>query len=444
MTKSSHAARVAAVAGMASLALVLGACGEPSPSTGPSSGTASGTPSTSGEKLTLTVATFSEFGYADLYKEYMKEHPNVTIVEKKAATGADARTNMMTKLAAGSGLSDIEAVGNDWIAELLPYADKFNDLGSPDINSRWADWVNKMATAPDGTLIGYGTDLGPMALCYRGDLFAKAGLPSDRDAVTQLLGGKDATWERYFEVGHQFQEKSGGVKWLDATVFLYQPSLSQLPVTFENTDGSVLDLATNEPIKKVYDLLTAPDTVDLSAHLAGFSPDWVSAFQQGSFATMLCPAWMTTIIEGNSAGVVGWDMADVVPGGGANSGGSYLTVPKQTKHPDEAKALAAWLTAPEQGATVFTSVGNYPSQIEAQNAPDVKSKVNPFFNNAPVGQIYASRAAAITGISFRSENYQTVRKIVNNAINRVDIDQTDDPATSWDKAVQEFNGLGLS
>ncbi len=63
---------------------------------------------------------------------------------------------------------------------------------------------------------------------------------------------------------------------------------------------------------------------------------------------MLAPSWMLGVIEGNAAGVEGWDIANVFPGGGGNWGGSFLTVPAQSEHPEEAKALADWLTAPEQ------------------------------------------------------------------------------------------------
>ena len=33
----------------------------------------------------------------------------------------------------------------------------------------------------------------------------------------------------------------------------------------------------------------------------------------GEFATMLCPAWMLGIIEGNAPDVKGWKVANVVP-----------------------------------------------------------------------------------------------------------------------------------
>ena len=64
-----------------------------------------------------------------------------------------------------------------------------------------------MATDPDGKLIGYGTDSGPEAICYRKDLFEKAGLPSDRDSVAKLL---DGDWDNYFKVGQQFMAANTG------------------------------------------------------------------------------------------------------------------------------------------------------------------------------------------------------------------------------------------
>ena len=45
----------------------------------------------------------------------------------------------------------------------------------------------------DGKLIGYGTDIGPEAICYRADLFKKAGLPTDRVLVS--LAGKSVRTE---------------------------------------------------------------------------------------------------------------------------------------------------------------------------------------------------------------------------------------------------------
>ncbi|MEI2825945.1 MAG: extracellular solute-binding protein [Dermatophilaceae bacterium] len=72
--------------------------------------------------------------------------------------------------------------------------------------------------------------------------------------------------------------------------------------------------------------------------------------------------------------VKGWDIADTFPGGGGNWGGSFLTVPTQSKNPQEAKALAAWLTAPEQQIKAFKAKGTFPSQTAgAREDPELTS-----------------------------------------------------------------------
>jgi len=194
----------------------------------------------------------------------------------------------------------------------------------------------------------------------------------------------------------------------------------------------------------MYDQITKAATTDkLSAGYEQWSEDWVNGFQQSKFATMLCPGWMLGVIEGNAKGVKGWDIANVFPGGGGNWGGSYLTVPAQGKHPEEAKALAAWLTAPEQQIKAFKTKGTFPSQVEALDDPELLDYTNEFFNNAPVGKIYSERAKAVTVQPHKGPNFFAITTIVTDAMTRVDVDKTDDAASSWDKALTEFDQLGL-
>ena len=75
-----------------------------------------------------------------------------------------------------------------------------------DLEGRWLDWKEKGATDSEGNLIGYGTDIGPEGVCYRSDLFAAAGLPTDRDEVAKLLQGD---WANYFKVGADYTAKTG-------------------------------------------------------------------------------------------------------------------------------------------------------------------------------------------------------------------------------------------
>ncbi|OKL54163.1 ABC transporter substrate-binding protein [Bowdeniella nasicola] len=415
---------------MAAAALALSACG----SGGKSEPAATETDPNA--KVTLTVATFNEFGYEDLFKEYMDAHPNVTIEHRKAATTDEARDNLNTRLAAGSGLSDIEAVEVDWLPELLQYADKFHDLSGDDVKDRWLDWKTEGATDSSGRLIGYGTDIGPEGVCYRSDMFEKAGLPTDREEVAKLLQGD---WDTYFKVGKEFTEKTK-IPFFDSGEAMFQGMINQLETPFENPDGTPIPLDQNKPIKEVYDKIMA--NLSSSAHYSQWSDDWSASFQKDGFATMLCPGWMLGVIEGNAAGVKGWDIANVFPGGGGNWGGSYLTVPEQTEHFAEARALAAWLTAPEQQVKAFKAKGTFPSQLKALEASELKSMTNEFFNNAPTGKILADRAAAVSVKPFKGPNYFAIRATITDAINRVETG-TDTPEASWQKAIEAYQALGL-
>lgn len=388
----------------------------------------------------ITVATFNEFGYEDLIKEWNEANPDIQVEHKKAATSNEARDNMNTRLAAGSGLADIEAIEVDWLPELMQYPDQFVDLNDPSVDGRWLDWKTEAATV-DGKLIGYGTDIGPEAVCYRADLFEAAGLPADREEVAKLLEGD---WDKYFEVGRQFVAKSDAA-WYDSAGATYQGMLNQMEEPLENPDGTPKPLADNADIKALYDrILQASVDDELSAGLAQWSEDWTNGFQNDAFATMLCPGWMLGVIEGNAQGVEGWDIANVFPGGGGNWGGSYLTVPSQGKHTDAAKKVAAWLTAPEQQAKAFASKGTFPSQVEALEDSGVLESTNAFFNDAPVGEILAERAQAVTVTPYKGPNFFAITTVVTDAITRVDVDGTDDAASSWEKALSDYSALGLS
>ncbi len=438
MTTSWKKAVLAAGLGMS---LLLSACGggagNSQSSGGASDAASGGAAAGDGGQITLTVSVFNDFGYEALYKEYMELNPNIKIEEKRTPSGQNAREYLSTQLAAGSGLADIEAVEGDWMPEVILYEDRWVDLTDPALEGRWLDWKAAKATTADGKLLGYGTDSAPNALCYRTDAFAAAGLPTDRNEVAALLQGD---WANYFKVGQDFVAKSNGMAWFDSSTTVFQGMISQLPNAFENSDGTPIPLDQNTEIKKVYDLLSA--NINLSAHLKAWETDWNASFADPKFATIACPSWMAGYIEQQAAGTTGWDIAPVFPGGGSNSGGSFLMVSQESQHQEEAKKLAAWLTAPEQQLKTFASHGMFPSVVEALESPELTAQTNEFFNNAPTGEIFAKQAEAITIQPFTGEYYGQIRDVVGQALDRVDSGQSD-AATSWQKALEDYKALGL-
>lgn len=390
-----------------------------------------------GGDITLTIASFNDFGYTDaLLQEYMDANPGVKIVHNRAATSNDARANFFQKLGAGSGLADVEAIEVDWLPEMMQYSDKLFDLSDASVDGRWLDWKAAAATDDEGRLVGYGTDIGPEAICYRADLFAEAGLPTDRAEVAALLEGD---WDTYFSVGHDYVAKTGKA-WYDSAGATYQGMINQFANYYEKNDGTVI-ATTNKDVENTFRTVLT-ESKDLSAKLGQWSDDWFGALSTGEYATMLCPGWMLGVISGNAADTTGWDIADVFPGGGGNWGGSYLTVPAQGKHTEEAKKFAAWLTAPEQQIKAFQNAGTFPSQVDAYTDAALTGAVNEYFNNAPVGEILINRANAVDPTPpFKGPKYFQINDAAQQALTRVE-EGSQSIDESWAQFVSEVEALG--
>ncbi|MGN0064468.1 MAG: ABC transporter substrate-binding protein [Nocardioides sp.] len=405
---------------VALLALPLAACGSDSDSE-----SEDGT-------VEISIATFNEFGYEELIEEWNEANPDIQVTQKKVGTWDDAKENLFTKLASGSGLSDIEAIEGDAMPAILAESDAFTDLSDSALDGRWLDWKAAAGSNADGQMIGYGTDIGPEGICYRGDLLEKAGIPADRESVAKRW----TTWEDYFADGQKFVKAMPDTAWYDSSGGTAQAMLNQVANPFEQDDNTI-DVE-NDDLKAVWDAVTGH--MDLSTNNPQWSDDWNASFQKDAFATMACPGWMMGIIEGNSEGVTGWDFADVFPGGGGNWGGSFLTVPAQSEHPDEAKEFAAWITAPEQQIRAYQAIGAWPSAAEAQEAPEVLESTNEFFNNAPTGEIFSNRAAAVEIQPYKGPKYSDILSAFQAAILRVD-EGKNSPDESWETFLTDVAAL---
>ncbi|MEQ6177436.1 ABC transporter substrate-binding protein [Bifidobacterium breve] len=398
-------------------------------------------------KTIIKIQTFNNFGYgkasnerpgADLWAKYEKEHPNVKVEETVASSSDEARSAFNTAISSGSNAYDIYAADIAWMPSILAMPDSFMDLKDYLKNNDWVDWKVKGATTDSGKVIGAGNDIGPTALCYRSDLFAKAGLPTDRDQVKELLGGDNATWDQYFKVGEEYTKKTG-LPWYDAMGGVWGTMKTQIEEAYVKKDGTVV--ATGDKIRKLYDQLTA--STDMSAHLNQWSDDWNAQFKaDNGFATIFCPAWLVNNIKGNSgADFKGWDIADVTPGGGSNQGGSWLVVPETSKVKDEAAKLVAWLTASEQQVATFKAASNYPSSPKAMEDPAVADKTDPFLNNAPTGKIFADRAEAVKAVPYTGAQYYDMDSKFGDALGRVDVTREQSPEQSWKQYVEDVKAL---
>src|SRR5450759_3194994 len=173
-----------------------------------------------GPLITLRVGVYGSPGYRQsrLYAGYERLHPNIKIVEDDTPRQASYWTALQSALkpavkpGAGSShaLDDIQAVPvADISAVTGPLSGDFVPLntvggvaaGGNAFADGWLPWVAQQATDHAGTTYALGAEIGPIAICYRTDLLAEAGLPT-RPAV---LARDWSTWPGYLGIGALFK-----------------------------------------------------------------------------------------------------------------------------------------------------------------------------------------------------------------------------------------------
>ena len=99
-------------------------------------------------------------------------------------------------------------------------------------------------------MIGLGTDVGSLGICYRTDLFKKAGLPTSPAA----LGRMWKTWQDFLNTGKQFQAHAPkGVKFIDSGSNLYNAIIAQANPAYYDAAGKVI-ASTNPKVKAAWNL----------------------------------------------------------------------------------------------------------------------------------------------------------------------------------------------
>ncbi|WP_431998285.1 ABC transporter substrate-binding protein [Streptomyces fungicidicus] len=378
---------LATVAAAGALALVAGCGGSDDSATG--GGKKDG-------KVTITMGLYGVMGIKEtgLLEQYEKENPDVDIKAEIAGDEQTYYTALQTRLAAGKGLKDIQGIEIGRAKEITEtQSDKFADFSGVAGTDHFLPWKESQISTADGKVLGLGTDIGPMAVCYRKDYFEQAGLPTDREEVGKLWEGD---WSKYVEVGRAFKKDFRGdkVAFTDSASGLFNAMVYGHPEQYYDEKGELI-YDSNPAVKDAWTLSADAAEDGLTAKLRQFQPGWDPGLANGTFATAVCPAWMLSHIseKAGAANKGKWDVARAPKG--ANWGGSFLGVVEQSPVKEEAKKLVAWLTAPEQQAHIFKEIGNIPSSREALENADVKGAKSEYFSDAPIGEIFGAAAQEI-------------------------------------------------
>lgn len=352
------------------------------------------------EEVTVTLGLFGTFGFKEngLYEEYEKVCPNVTIKENVVTASGDYWTRLKTRLASGSGLDDIVAVEQGFVADVVQnHADEFVNMQqtpqAAQLQDDYYDWKWQQATTPDGkTTVGLGTDIGPEAICYRTDLLEQAGMGGTPEALAEQW----TTWEDFIRFGKRYKAETGDA-FIDAAQSVFSTAVYQGKRAYSDEQGQPI-VEESDGVDTAWKYATQAAQAGITAKLAQFSDAWSESFASGRFAAIACPTWMMPYIQSQAGpeGADKWSVAPVLPGGTSNWGGSFLSVPADADQKAAAVALVTWLSEKDQQVKMWTAKeqgGHFPSNEKAVQDEAVANAKSAYFSDAPVGEIYGDIAA---------------------------------------------------
>ena len=342
--------------------------------------------------------------------------------------GDDVKQKLVTVFTGRSGIPSITGIKGEDMPYFLQQADLFTDLNTLGIDDTLADfpeWKLAEATTADGKLIGLPTDIGPTALYYRTDVLAAAGLPTDPVEVAAAT----STWEDYFAFGEKLKAATGA--YLEVSLEdVFTKVMGQGETKMVSQDGEFL--GDSAQVKKAWDTAIEANERGLVAGVQDGSPDWAAAVNNGTLPTLLGAAWYQGDLKSNAPDTSGKWNVTAMPGGPANIGGSFLTIPAATGNKDEAIKIINYLLDAENQATTYTEVGNFPSSIAALSEPALQEP-DAFFGGQVTTDVFKTASEKMP-ISYTSPIDNELQAPFITELANVQ-SQGKDPQQAWNDAL---------
>lgn len=158
------------------------------------------------------------------------------------------------------------------------------------------------------------------------------------------------------------------------------------------------------------------------------------------FAIEMGAAWLKGWMKDNAPDAADkFRIANLPKELAGNWGGSYITIPKETKHDKAAYEFAKWLTSPENQLKSFESdAGLFPSSPEVYDMDEFKNTEDDFFGGQKTSQYFADAAQDINFV-YKGSKYKPTQDEVLNALENVR--KGADPDKEWKEAVKRMKDV---
>lgn len=375
--------------------------------------------------------------------EFNKAYPDTKVIFKTLSPG-EIYLRLPSALSSGIGLPDVVALEDSHLPAMAAtgglldltvpagaYRGKFNAY-------KWA------AVSAGGRIYAMPWDSGPVAVYYRRDIFARAGLPSDPDSVAKLLD----TWEDYYRAAKIIKDKTGCYMFPLAGTRndgrLFEVLLQQQGFNYFDRAGNVIlggpgSVRTLEFLGRMYKEGLTHDSVPWEDH-------WYAAIRDGSVATVIGAVSLDSFLRwfaGKTSGLWG-----VVPlpvwtrgtGARTSNGGETLSlaIPKRGRQTEAAWSFVQFMLArKESQVNMMKNHDSFPALEEAYDDPYF-SEASPFYGGQAMLKVFTGLARRIPEWRY-TEGYFTANSLCSAEIQAY-LAGTKDAKTALADAAKNIRG----
>lgn len=402
--KKRNILRLAAVAAAATIALA--GCSAGSGSGGSTSGASSASCKTSSGKVTLNFTTWVP-NMDKVVAIWNKENPNIQVKASIVANGnSGTYQNFFNQLKAGNA-PDIGQVEYDTLPAFRVQDGLANIASCAGVSKVKSDYSsglwNQVTFGEANSVYAIPQDSGPMALYYRKDLFAKAGIPVP------------TTWAEYAADAVKIKAMGGSItNFAKGDVNQFAGLVSQAGGQWFSTKGGTWDVnLTDSASTKVANYWQDLISKKLVTTLPSFTDQWNNAYNTGQDWTWVSAVWGANTISSGAPKTAGdwavapmpqWNAGDTAS---AAWGGSSDVVFKGSKHPAEASKFLIWLNTSTEALSALNKEANlYPASTTGAKLPALTSGVQ-YYGNQAIYKEFATAAQNIKPFTWGPTMTQT-------------------------------------
>jgi multiple sugar transport system substrate-binding protein len=341
----------------------------------------------------------------------------------------DHHTKLTTNLATGSGAGDVIVVD---VSKIGPFVasgglvDLSKQYGANQFSKSFAPYAWAQGKGANGDVYGIPVDLGPGVMYYRTDIM-------DASGVKVEAAIKD--WDSYIALGKKLKTK--GIYLIASAADVAEAIIS---TTVPEGEGLYFDkngqsLVTSERFVKAFTVAKQIRDNGLDARITSWTSDWYEGFRNGTFATQLSGAWLLGHLQNwiapETAGK--WRVSNLPDGIYGSWGGSFLSIPTQSKHQDQAWKLIEYMTTHRDVQLKhFETIAAFPANVTTYDDALFDKGID-FLGGQKARQLFAEVAKNIKPVEPGKGDHIARSIILENAISDV-LDQGKDIKTALDEA----------